>query len=413
MISQPPTNDRRPRVLVLTSRFPYPVVGGDRLRIWQVCRALAVHCDLTLLSLCERPEELTAPVPDDGVFCTVERFLRPTWRSYLAAGLAIPTRTPLQVAYYRHSGFRRRVAQLARTHDGVLSHLIRTADATLGVPGPRFCELTDAISLNYERAAKARDGVRDLRGLAYAIERSRLRDYERRIVADMDASFLVSPIDAEFLAGADDPLADKLIVAPNGVDVSSLPFTSPRTGAELTFIGNLASLQNLDAALFAARDVLPLVRAKRPDASLRIVGRIDERRAEQLRALPGVTVTGEVDSIPDAVASSSIGIAPMRIAAGVQNKVLEYAALGLPAVITPMTLEGLDAVPGDQVLVADGAQGLADAIVRLLDDPDLAARMAANARTFVAQQYAWGVRLAPLVDAVLAALLNCRGVRAD
>lgn len=399
----------RPRLLILTPRFPYPVVGGDRLRIWRVCRALASEFDLTLLSLVERRDDLRLPVPEDGVFAAVERFWLPRAASWAAALAAVPTRTPLQVAYYGHAGFRRRVAQLAASHDGVFAHLIRTADATLSLDLPRFCELTDAISLNYERAGAARRGVRDVRAVAYALERPRLRAYERRVIAAMDHAFLVSGVDRDFLAPPGDPLRDRVSVCPNGVDLAGLPFVSPRPGADLVFVGNLTSMQNLDAALFAARDVLPLVRRVRPDARLRVVGRIDRRRAAQFAAFDGVTVTGEVGSIPDAAASGAVGLAPMRIAAGVQNKVLEYCALGLPAVVTPMALEGLPARAGEDLLVGEDARGVADAVLRLLGDPEFAARVAANGRAYVERHHDWDALLRPLVNTVAEGVRKRRG----
>jgi len=399
----------RPRLLVLTPRFPYPVIGGDRLRIWQVCRALASEFELTLLSLCERPAELTAAVPDDGVFERVERVLLPTWRSWLGAARALPSRTPLQVGYYRHPGFARRAAALARGHDAVFAHLVRTAPVAAGLPLPRFCELTDAISLNYRRAGETAASVRDVRQLAYRIEQARLRPFERRMLAAFDHSFVVSGVDRDFLAPPGDPLRARLSVSPNGVDVAGLPFAGGRRGAELAFVGNLASVQNLDAALHAARDVLPLVRRARPDATLRVVGRIDERRADELRAFPGVIVTGEVPSIPDAVAASAIGLAPLRIGAGVQNKVLEYAALGLPVVTTPLALEGLGAVPGRDLLVAETAQQQADAVLALLDAPERADELAAAGRRYVERSHDWGVLLEPLVRTVADGVRARRG----
>lgn len=400
--SHEPAAGGRRRLLVLTSRFPYPVVGGDRLRIWQVCRALASEFDLTLLSLCATPAELRAPIPDDGVFASVERFHLPTWRSWLGSGRALPSRRPLQVGYYHQTKFARRAEQLSASHDGVFAHLVRTADVALKLDLPRFCELTDAISLNYARAKQTSDGVRDVRNVAYQIESRRLRAYERRVIAGMDHSFVVSDVDRDFLTPPGDPLRERLSVSPNGVDTAALPFTSPRRGAELVFLGNLASVQNLDAALHAARDVLPLVRRRHPDATLTVVGRIDERRAGFLRAFPGVRVTGEVASVPDAVASAAVGLAPLRIGAGVQNKVLEYAALGLPVVTTPLALEGLGARPGEELLVGTTAAEQADAVCRLLDDPERADRLAAAARAYVERTHDWSALLRPLVDRVRA-----------
>lgn len=390
----------RPRLLVVTPRFPYPVIGGDRLRIWRVARALAEHCELTLLSLVESQDDRAIPVPD-GVFVRIERFVHPAWRSWVDSGLAIPRRTPLQVAYYRDRALARRVRELAPRHDAILTHLVRTASYALAVDLPRFCELTDAISLNYERAALS--SVKDVRSIAYGIERTRLRAFERRVVAEMNRSYVVSDVDRDVLTPAGDPLRAKLTVSPNGVDLAALPYVEARIGQTFAFIGNNTSLQNLDAARFAAREVLPELRRTHPGARLRIVGRIDAADAADLAALPGVEVTGEIGSIPAAVADCVAGIAPVRVAAGVQNKVLEYAALGLPAVVSPTALEGLGAVAGRELLVANDAAGFAAAIGRLLDDPVLRASLARQARAYVEREHDWGRVLAPLVHDIASA----------
>lgn len=395
----------RPRLLVVTPRFPYPVIGGDRLRIWQVARALAEHCDLTLLSLVESADDLAVSVPDD-VFARVERFVHPPWRSWLDSGLALPGRTPLQVAYYRDRALARRMRTMAPRHDAILTHLVRTAGYALDASVPHFCELTDAISLNYERAPAS--SVRDVRSIAYGVERTRLRSFERKVVAAMDRSYVVSEVDRDVLTPPGDPLRDKLAVSPNGVDLAGLPFVGDRAGLTTAFIGNNTSLQNVDAARFAARAVLPLLRRSHPEARLRIVGRIHAADADELAALPGVEVTGEVPSIPEAVADCVAAIAPVRVAAGVQNKVLEYAALGLPAVVSPMALEGLGAAPGRELLVADDAAGYAAHIGRLLDEPGLRDSLARAARAYVEREHDWSRVLAPLVHDIVTAAASHR-----
>lgn len=102
----------RKNILITTPRFPYPVIGGDRLRIYYICKELAKDYDLTLLSLCETQEEMQMPIPDDGVFAKVERVLLPKWKSYLNCLFTLPTKTPLQVAYYSSAEFKKRLMSL-------------------------------------------------------------------------------------------------------------------------------------------------------------------------------------------------------------------------------------------------------------------------------------------------------------
>ena len=142
----------RRKILVLTPRFPYPVVGGDRLRIYQVCKALAEHNDLTLLSFCETEAEMALPIPDDGVFTNVERVLLTRAHSYWNTLKVLFTKTPMQVGYYQSRRFAERAEVLIQNHDAVLCHLIRTAEYARNASIPRFLEMTDAISMNYRRA---------------------------------------------------------------------------------------------------------------------------------------------------------------------------------------------------------------------------------------------------------------------
>ncbi|WP_431101842.1 glycosyltransferase family 4 protein [Roseateles noduli] len=391
-------------LLILTPRFPYPVIGGDRLRIYQLCRALAGRYRLTLLSLCDSPEEMAMALPDDGVFHRVERVFLPKWRSWLNTTLALPSRTPLQVAYYRHAGFRRRALALMAEHDGTLAHLIRVGDVIKDAPGVKFLEMTDAISLNYERIRSTRGSKSDLRARIYSLEVDRLRTYEEAIVDRFDHSFLVSDIDRRHLFADQPGKLSRVSVFSNGVALDAMPYQFDARGRDIVFIGNMFSLQNFDAALYMAADVLPLVRKVRPEARLRLIGRIQPDQAAQLNAFEGVDVTGEVPDVVVAARGGAVGVCPLRLGAGVQNKVLEYMALGLPTVSTTMGLEGFHASHGRDLLVADGTESLAAAVVRLLDDRALAEAMARSARHYVESTHSWSAMLAPMMQLIDARL---------
>ena len=398
----------RSRILILTPRFPYPVVGGDRLRIHAICRVLAKEHSLTLLSLCETRDEFDPALVADGVFDRVERVLLPRWRSLAQVVAALPGRTPLQVAYYRSRAFADAVARLAPEHDLVFAHLIRTGDYLLGGSrGPTMLEMTDAISMNYDRVR--RQGGAGLRGRVYAVEQARLLAYERRMPEAFSAVSLIAEADARYLWG--ERMPGNVVIASNGVDPKRLPFVDRGEANRVAvFIGNIHSAQNMDACRHFVTDVMPLL-SETDLAEFRVVGRIREADAAWLRAHPRVTVTGEVASIPEAVRDARIGVCPVRIGAGVQNKVLEYLALGLPTVCSPVGHEGIDAVAGEDLLVAAGPTAFAAQIRRLNDDPLLYGRLAERGRRFVETRHGWDAALEPVAAAVRDAIATSRRTR--
>lgn len=387
------------KILVLTSRFPYPVVGGDRLRIYRLCQALSHEYELTLLSLCDSDAEMTMVLPDQ-VFARVERVRHSRWRRIWHVVKALPSRKPLQVAYYACPVFHARAKALHEKHDATLAHLIRTGDCIRDMPGVKFLEMTDAISLNYQRVSSTDSATFDWRKLIYRFELRRLLRYEKTIVSSFTHTFLVSDIDRDFLYRNEPASLARVGVCSNGVDVAALPYQFVDTASDIVFIGNLHSLQNFDAAYFFAAEVLPLVRMHYPCTRFRVIGRIRPESAIKLSQLPGVDVSGEVRDVAEAARGAALGVCPVRLGAGVQNKVLEYMALGLPVVSTRLGLEGFAAQPGRELLVADDPEGMSEAVCMLLADRSAAAFQAKCAREYVERQHGWDAMLSPFIATV-------------
>jgi len=343
-------------------------------------------------------------LPDDGVFHRVERMYLPRWRSWLRSALALSGRTPLQVAYYRHKGLRKRALELMPEHEGVLAHLIRVGDMIKDAPGAKFLEMTDAISLNYERIRSTRVSKNDLRAWIYSFEVNRLRVYEEAIVDHFDHSFLVSDIDRRHLFGSRPERLSRVSVVSNGVALETLPYQFDTGGRDIVFIGNMLSLQNFDAATYMSSEVLPLIRRTRTDVRLRLIGRIRPNQAVQLSSFDGVDVSGEVADVAVAARGGAVGVCPLRLGAGVQNKVLEYMALGLPTVTTTIGLEGFDALHERDLMVADQTEALATAILKVLNDRNFAELIAINARQYVEAKHSWTAMLAPMIKIIDARL---------
>jgi sugar transferase (PEP-CTERM/EpsH1 system associated) len=385
------------KILVLSSRYPYPVVGGDRLRLYEICRELSHRHQLTLLSLVEDVKDLSTPAPPDGIFQSIVRIRLPRWKSVANVIAALPGRLPLQVAYYRSHEFARKVHELASEHEICLAHLIRTGAYCSGLPIPTVLEMTDAISMNYERVRRL-GNLASVRGLAYRIESTRLKEYERAMAESFPVTTLVSEVDKEYLFGREH--RPSVVVSPNGVDFRTLKFAD-RTNSEpvIAYIGNMNSLQNIDACQYFAEDVLPELR-KHIKVKFRVVGRIPNSDAERLRRAPNVEVTGAVPDVSAAVAGARIGVAPVRLGAGVQNKVLEYMALGLPVIASQLAAEGLGANDGRELLVANSTHAYVERILSVWENAERRRELATNGRLFVERCHDWSACLAPMMNAI-------------
>ncbi|CAH7142297.1 Glycosyl transferase family 1 [Vibrio chagasii] len=392
------------KILVLTPRYPYPVIGGDRLRIFEICRELSKKYSVTLLSLCETQTEMEMENPSDGVFSSVYKVFLPKWKSYLNCLLALPTTKPLQVAYYNSSEFSKLVNELSLEHDLVLPHLIRMADYAKNLNGPKVLEMTDAISMNYSRFIETKNNA-GLKGYIYKIEQSRLNRYEKKITQHFDYNVLVSQFDKDFLFKPSDKYYEKTLVCSNGVDLSSLPYEFSPRKKEVVFIGNMFSAQNFDAAMWFAKECLPLLR-KHGDYTFKVIGRIKPEGEQKFNRIEGVVVTGAVDNVVVHARGAIAGICSVRLAAGVQNKILEYMALGLPSITTATGLEGLDSIPEQDILVADTPDEFTKQILRIDNDTEFAKSISVNALSYVQTNHSWSGKLAPVTISINNLLSN-------
>ncbi|WP_282150308.1 glycosyltransferase family 4 protein [Vibrio diabolicus] len=390
--------NKKHKVMVLTPRFPYPVIGGDRLRIFELCKELSKTYSLTLVSLCETQDEVDMSVPQDGVFDEIHRVLLTKKKSYFNCALALFAKKPLQVAYYQSSEFSNLVKSLSSNHDVILSHLIRVADYAKDLPNKKVLEMTDAISLNYTRFSENKNSS-GFKGLVYRLERDRLNNYEKEISKCFDLNFLVSQVDKDFLFDRGSSDYDRTLVCSNGVDISKFTYNFSLGKQELVFIGNMYSAQNFDAAMWFAQNVLPQLRHKL-DIKFKVVGRIREEDKNRLTRMEGVIVTGAVDDVSSHVRGAIAGICSVRLAAGVQNKILEYMALGIPSITTRTGLEGLESVPGKDILLADTPDEFIKHISKLYHDPEFARTLSENAYSYIQSNHSWSGKLKPAIKAI-------------
>jgi glycosyltransferase involved in cell wall biosynthesis len=310
------------------------------------------------------------------------------------------TDVPLQTALYETAAMRAAVRRIvAAGCDLVHVQLARMGPYLQDLDGPRVIDFVDALSLNMRRrGAQDHPLVRWL----FRIEARRLESYERRLCLAADRAVVASERDR----GAIGPLPNLSVVA-NAVETSRFPFSREgRDPHTLVFTGNMGYYPNADAVVWFARHVLPRIRAALPAVRLQVVGARPTREVRRLAAAPGgpVEVVGYVEDIGVFLRRASASVVPIRVGAGQQFKVLEAMASGTPVVATSVAADGLDAVGGEHLLVADEPQVFAEHALRLLGDQSLADRLARSARRLVEEKYTWERSVADLEEVYRLAL---------
>ena len=373
------------KILYTTARFPYPPLRGDQLTPYHRIQQLSQNHEITLLSFTERPEE-REHIQHLKPYCTeVHTVSLPRWRSY-ANMLAGPfSELPLQVLYYASSEYQKKLEEILAMGKFDVLHTIlsRPANHTIGISGiVKVCEMIDAISLTMKRRANASGWpARSV----WSVEEARMRRFEQRICKSFDSVVVVSEVDRIALG------APNVAVVPGGVDVPvQLRSTSDRQKT-IIFTGNFTYHPNEDAAIFLIKEIWSSLRRLLPGARLQIAG--NSPGASLLRAaqeFPDVEVTGFVPDLREYLLKADVAIAPIRLGGGgIHNKALEAMACGTPLVASSRVTSGIQGIPGRDFLEAGTVTEYVDAVVRILENRELAAALSDNGRRLVVEKYSW------------------------
>ncbi len=371
---------------------PY-VPSAIRVRPYQLIRALAAEGHLVHLVALRPPEDEWAPVDALRETCaSLVVFPMSRARTLLNGLMALPGRRPLQAAYSHHPDLERHLAAIADPNAFDVLHVEHLRGAVLAARAtrlPRVFDAVDSITLLFEQAARQAPGLSQ-RAMAIA-ELRRTRRFEARAPWQFDRTVVTSPLDRDAfvrLAGAE--AAQRIVVVPNGVDTAYFRPDRPPAAAPLVLLsGKMSYHANAAAALFLARDVMPDVWKTCPDARLAIVGKGPSSELLALAADPRVAVTGFVDDLRPWFERATVAVAPMLYSVGIQNKILEAMASGVPVVTTSRTGGSLLAEPGRDFLMGDSAREIARHVARVLLDADLQVQLGAAGRRYVEAHHDW------------------------
>ncbi|MEI8305974.1 MAG: glycosyltransferase [Chloroflexales bacterium] len=392
------------RILMITPYPPSPI----RVRALHLLRGLAQRGH-TLHLLCPVHNQAEARDLESLRPICAEIVGVPTHRSAaLAACLrALPTSLPLQAAYELQPALvaAARAAIIGGNFDVVHIEHLRAAQvalaATAGLPAapPLLLDAVDCISLLFERALRGSPALGPR--LIAMLDLARTRRYEADYAAHFAGVVVTSPEDAWAIEtlraqrGAPSRSAPQVVA--NGVDLAYFaPRHCPRDPATVIFSGKMSYHANHAAALFLLAEIMPRVWRDHPEVNVIIAG---AQPAPQIRAFardPRVVVTGYVPDLRPFLARATLAVAPMRYGVGIQNKVLEAMASGTPVITSRQTTQALTALPGRDLLVAEGASDFAQQMIALLANPQHCRDISNHACQYVARHHSWAASVATL-----------------
>lgn len=394
------------RVVALTHRTPFPPDKGDKIRTHHLLTRLAARCEVHLVAFAEPPADIAHAARLRRHFASVTLVPIDLRVQKVKALTTLLTRRPLTLSVFHSDALARVVDGLARDLRPDALFAESTSMAPYALAHPAVPLVMDFVDVDSAKWAAYAENASPAKAAVFRREAETLRAYEAEVARRARISVITAPREKSLL-DAIAPGADVRVLA-NGVDTD---YFAPRDEGDartapppsVVFFGAMDYAANVEAAVWLVERVLPRLRARYADFRVTLAGSKPDPAVQRLAQTPGVTVTGYVADIRPHVQGAAVCAIPLRVARGVQNKVLEAMAMGVPVVASPAAAEGIAATPGESLSVApvdDDGRAFSEAIVQLLDDRAEAAAMARAARAVVVERYGWQ----PQADALYALL---------
>jgi sugar transferase (PEP-CTERM/EpsH1 system associated) len=394
-------------ILYLAHRIPYPPNKGEKIRTFHQLLHLSKHHIVHLVCLVDDPNDLEYVNVLERYCASVVAVYRSKTLALGLATRALLTCKPLSVATFYRKTLAREVTRKLQTETFDVIFVSSAAMAEYVLEISTLPRVIDFIDVDSEKWRQYAQHYTIPLAWIYGLEARRLAAYEAKIAQMFNHVVLISA--EEQLLLQQRICARPITVISNGVDLNYFVPRSADTASHrqpaLVFTGAMDYFPNIDAVQYFCNDIFPLVHAVVPDCRFSIVGRNPAQRVQALSKHPNVTVTGTVADVRPYLAQATLAVAPFRLARGVQNKVLEAMAAGLPVVGTSQAFEGIAATEADGIRIADDPQHFAQELIALLTGNDtMRQQCALQARHYVETHHQWqepGMQLERLLQGVL------------
>ncbi|MFT5198492.1 MAG: sugar transferase (PEP-CTERM/EpsH1 system associated) [Planctomycetota bacterium] len=385
------------QILFLAQRIPYPPNRGDKITSWRLIERMSRDHKVTVVAFAHDEEDRLA-----AKTLTEEKGIRTIAidhddrKKKITSLPLLLTGKPLTLGVYGSSALRAEVDKLIPTTDFAYAFSSSMGAFLLPHTLPWVMHIAELDSDKWRQYAKRSSFPMSW---IYGRESKTLLRFEQRLAAAAITNVLCTPLEEDIFK--EQIPGFPTTVMQNGVDLKFFnPAPEKAEPGRLVFTGVMDYLPNIDACVHFVEDILPLIRVEHPEVRFDIVGSKPTPQVQALGNTPGVTVTGFVDDIREWSHKASVAVAPLRIARGIQNKVLEALSMGLPVVGSTSATQGVQGKPGEHYWVTDDPAEHARMVIDLIENPDKASELGRVGRKFVEDNYDWEVTLKPLDDII-------------
>ncbi|MFK8039179.1 MAG: glycosyltransferase [Crocinitomicaceae bacterium] len=378
----------KPKLYVILSRIPFPLDKGDKLRAFHQLKTLSKNYSIHLCCLSDKPITELQVLELSSFTSTITVHVLNKWKQYWQLLTALLSVKPFQIHYFYQRKIAKAISKQIDTlnPDFIYCQLIRVAEYVKDIHHiPKTMDYMDAFSMGMIRQASINKGVKRY---LMKVEGERLKQYENRIFDYFNHHTIISEQDKQFI----NHTANYTIkVVPNGIDDSFLNCNnSVEKQYDIVFVGNLSYAPNIDSCLFIIDELLPELIVKQPNIKILLAGTSpSEKIVEKSKDKDNIFISGWVEDIRTSYLSSKICIAPLFIGTGLQNKLLESMALGIPCITTSLANNALKAEPNSEILIANSLQDFTAQIDYLLTDDNAYKSIVNNGKLFVKSHFNW------------------------
>jgi len=378
------------KILMISYRFPYPLIDGSRIRIYNVGKILAEKYQVDLLAINEGKIAIGDIEETEKIFNKVVPFsFNPIWFK-LNTLKGLFSKNSLQIYYHYFKKVQEWINQHYTEYDLIFCVHIRMTKYLEKIKNiTKVIDFIDATSINYQEAQKNSAG---LWRFIYPIENKRTLSYELKMLKEFDKVFITSPFDKQYLVDNSQNVIDNLIIIPNGVKEELL--TRKNNFKEekwIVFLGKMNYSPNVDAVIYFANRIFPLIIKIEDDLKFVIVGSNPTKEILKLGRRKNIKVTGFVEDPYEYLEKAKIVVAPLRFGAGTQYKILEAMALGKVVVTTSKGARGISGEDGKHFVVVDDEKEMVKIILDLIKDKIKRKEIGNSARELIREKYRWNI----------------------